>query len=77
MGIKSELIKNIIIDFFDILMACINLVNIYLTLFSNKRQFLSSITNMLAIFTTISSYLTVFLNYFLFISPNFINLNSL
>ena len=36
-NIKSKLIKNIVINFFIILLAYINLAHIYLTLFLNKK----------------------------------------
>lgn len=77
MDTKLRLLKNIVIYFFVILLACINFVYIYLILFSNEKQLLSSILGILIMPTMISSYLTSFPTYLLLLSLNFINLKPL
>lgn len=72
---KSELAKNIVFDFFVILLAYMNFVYIYLILFLNKRRLLSLITNILAMPTIISLYFTGFSICPFLLLLNLINLN--
>lgn len=74
MSVKLELVKNIAIGSFLILLACINLVYTYLTLFWNRKRLSYLITNILAIFILIFLYLTSFLAFSLLLLPNLINL---
>lgn len=55
-GINLGLIKNIVINLFVLLLACMNLAYAYSTLFLNISQLLSSITGILAISAMTSLY---------------------
>ena len=74
---KSRLIKKIVLNFFVILLACMNLTYIYLKLFLNRRQLSSSTTGMLAMPATTSLYSIGSPAYSLSLLPNSINLNLL
>ena len=77
MNAKLELVKNIIINLFVILQACINLIYAYFILFLNERELSSSTTGIFAMPITISLYFISFLAYSLPLLPNLINLNPL
>lgn len=73
---KLRLLKNIVIDFFVILLTYINFVHLYSTLFLNKRQLFilpSIFTTFFIAFLSCISFLAWFFLPFL----NLINLNSL
>ncbi len=76
MGATVGLLKNIVIDLFVILLACMNLTHLYSILFLNGRQ-LSASSGIFTIFAMASLSSTGFPTWSLLPSLNLINLNPL
>lgn len=66
MNVKLRLLKNIFIEFFDILLGCINFAYTYCILFLNKKQLLFKSINISIIYAIVFFLSNGLYNYLLF-----------